>query len=64
MNDHTGETVVLFRLHKRRREIAAFLQALLDKHPTGTIAVAWDNASRHEDEEIEDVVRAAAGRLV
>lgn len=64
VNYHTGETVVLFRLHKRRREIAELLQALLDRHPTGTIYVAWDNASMHEDEEIEDVVRAAAGRLV
>jgi transposase len=64
VNYHTGETVVLFRLHKRRREIAELLQALLDKHPTGTIYVAWDNESQHEDEEIEDVVRAAAGRLV
>lgn len=64
VNDHTGATVVLFRLHKRRREIAELLQALLDKHPTGTIYVAWDNASMHEDEEIEAVVRAAAGRLV
>jgi transposase len=40
------------------------LQALLDKHPTGTIYVAWDNATTHEDDEIEAVVRGAAGRLV
>ena len=26
--------------------------------------LAWDNASTHEDDEIEAVVRAAAGRLV
>ena len=26
--------------------------------------VAWDNASTHEDDEIEAVVRGAAGRLV
>ena len=64
MNYHTGETVVLFRRHKRRREIAELLQALLDKHPTGTIHVAWDNASTHEDDEVEAVVRGAAGRLV
>ena len=37
---HTGETVVLFRLRKRRREGA------------------------HADDEVEAVVRAAAGRLV
>jgi transposase len=64
VNYHTGETVVLFRQHKRRREIAEVLQALLDKHPTGTIYVAWDNANTHEDDEVEAVVRAAAGRLV
>ncbi len=64
VNYHTGETVVLFRQRKRRREIAQLLQALLDKHPTGTIYVAWDNANTHEDDEVEAVVRGAAGRLV
>ena len=64
VNSHTGETVVLFRRHKRRREIAQLLQALLDRHPTGIIHVAWDNASTHEDDEVEAVVRGAAGRLV
>lgn len=56
--------MVLFRRRKRRQEIAELLQALLDKHPTGTIYVAWDNADTHEDDEVEEVVRAAAGRLV
>ena len=64
VNYHTGETVVLFRRRKRRQEIAELLRALLDKHPTGTIYVAWDNADTHEDDEVEDVVRDAAGRLV
>jgi len=64
VNFHTGETVVLFRRRKRRREIAELLQALVDRHPTGTIYVAWDNADTHEDDEVEAVVRAAAGRLV
>jgi transposase len=64
VNYQTGETVVLVRRHKRRREIAELLQALLDKHPTGTIYVAWDNANTHEDDEVEAVVRGAAGRLV
>jgi hypothetical protein len=40
------------------------LQAVLDQHPTGTIHVAWDNASAHADDEVETVVRAAADRLV
>ncbi len=64
VNYHTGETVVRFERRKRRQEIAQLLEALLAKHPTGTIYVAWDNASTHEDDEVEDVVRAAAGRLV
>lgn len=64
VNYHTGETLVQFHRRKRRQEIAALLEALLTKHPTGTIYVAWDNASMHEDNEIEAVVRGAAGRLV
>ena len=55
--------MVLFQRHKRRKEIAQLLEALLEKHLTGTIYVAWDNANTHEDDEVE-VVRAAAGRLV
>jgi transposase len=64
VNYQTGETVVLIRRRKRRRECAELLQALVEKHPTGTIYVAWDNASMHQDDEVESVVRAAAGRLV
>ena len=64
VNYHTGETVVQFQRHKRRQEIAQLLEALVEKHPTGTIYVAWDNANTHEDDEVEAVVRGAAGRLV
>lgn len=64
VNYHTGETVVLFRRRKRRREVAELLQALVDKHPTGTIYIAWDNAGTHWDAEVEAVIRGAAGRLV
>ena len=64
VNYHTGETVVIIRRRKRRPEVAELLQALVDKHPTGTIYLAWDNASTHQDDEIEAVVRAAAGRLI
>ena len=64
VNYHTGESVVLFERRKRRQEIAQLLEALVHKHPTGTIYVAWDNANTHEDDEVEAVVRAAAGRLV
>ena len=61
MNYQTGETIVQFQRRKRRKEIAQLLEVLVEKHPTGTIYVAWDNADTHEDDE---VVRAAAGRLV
>jgi transposase len=64
VNYYTGETVVQFQKHKRRQEIAQLLEALVEKHPTETIYVAWDNANTHEDEEVDAVVRAADGRLV
>jgi transposase len=64
VNYHTGETVVLIRRRKRRQEVAELLQALLDKHSTGAIYVAWDNFTAHQDDEVEAVVRGAAGRLV
>ena len=40
------------------------MQALVAKHPHEIVYVAWDNASTHEDDDIEALVRAAAGRLV
>ena len=61
---HTGETVILIRRRKRTRETAELLEALLEKHPRGTVYVAWDNSNTHEDEEVEAVLRGAAGRLV
>jgi transposase len=64
VNYHTGETIVHIRRRKRRIETAELLQALLDRHPTGTVYMAWDNATTHVDDEVEAVVRAAAGRLV
>jgi len=64
VNYHTGETVVIIRKRKRRLEVAELLQTLLAKHPNGTIYLAWDNASTHQDDEVEAVIRAAAGRLV
>ena len=64
VNYYTGETVVHFQPHKRRQEIAQLLTALVEKHPTETIYVAWDNANTHEDEEIDAVVRAAQGHLI
>ena len=62
MDYHTGETVVVVRRRKRRREIAELLEALLEKHPTGRVYVAWDNSNTHEDDEVEAVLRGAAGK--
>lgn len=64
VNYHTGETVVIFRKRKRRPQIAEFLQALVDKHPNETVYLAWDNVNTHQDDEVEAVVRGAAGKLV
>lgn len=64
VNYHTGEAVVIVRRHKRRADIAEFLTLLLDTHPTDTIFVAWDNAKTHQDDDVEAVLRGAAGRLV
>jgi putative transposase len=54
----------MIRRNKRRKEVAELLQTLLDKHPNETIYVAWDNATTHQDDEVEAVVRGAAGRMV
>jgi putative transposase len=64
VNWHTGETVVLTRRRKRRREVAELLEALLEKHPRERVYVTWDNAGTHQDDEVEAVLRGAAGRLV
>ncbi len=64
VNYHSGETIVLVRRRKRRKEIAELLETLLEKHPDETVYVAWDNANTHQDDEVEAVVRGAAGRLV
>jgi transposase len=64
VNYHSGETVVIIRRRKRRLEVAELLQTLVDKHSTGTIYVAWGNANTHQDDEVEAVLRTAAGRLV
>lgn len=64
VNYHTGETLVLVRKGKQRAQIAELLAALLTKHPTQTVYVAWDNAHTHAGGEVEAVLRGAAGRLV
>src|SRR5690606_6428102 len=40
------------------------LQARVDKPPSGTVYVSWDNVCTHQDDKGEAVVRGAAGRLV
>ncbi len=63
-NYHSGETVMLVRRRKRRKEIAELLEALLEKHPHETVYLAWDNAFTHRDDEVDAVVIGAAGRLM
>lgn len=64
VNYHTGETFVIFRKRKRRKEIAEFLNLLLQKHPNETVYLVWDNVYTHKDHDIEEIVRGMAGRLV
>ena len=64
INYHSGETVIIFRRRKRRSQIAEFLETLLEKHPTETIYVAWDNVNTHYGDEIEAIIRGAAGQLI
>jgi len=40
------------------------LQALLEKHLRETIYMVQDNASPHQDEAMEAIIRRAAGRLI
>jgi transposase len=63
VNYLTGESVVIFR-RRKRREVAELLEGLLEQHPDEIVYVAWDNANSHKDDEVEAVVRAAAGRLI
>jgi putative transposase len=64
LDDYIGETWVLVRKGKQRTPIAQLLTALLTKHPTQTLYVAWDNAHTHAGGEVEAVLPGAAGRLV
>ena len=45
VNYHTGQTVVLIRRRKRRPEVAQLLEALLEKHPTGTVST-WPGTTQ------------------
>lgn len=43
--------------------LAEFLAKLLARHSTETAHIAWDNDSTHEKDEVEAVLRGAAGHL-
>ncbi len=60
----SGET--LLALFKRSQLLLVWVQIEFPPSAlhTGTISIAWENASMHEDDEVEAVVPAAAGRLV
>lgn len=55
---------MLIQKRKKREQIAQLLEKLVEKHPTQTIYVAWDNADTHSGGKVEEVLRSAAGRLV
>jgi putative transposase len=65
MAEQTGLRLSIETVRKllKAQEIAELLEALVTKHPTGTIYVAWDNATTHADEEVKAVVRAAVVRV-
>jgi transposase len=64
VNYHTGETVMITSLHKKKADIAKMLEALITKHETGTIYLTLDNSPTHFDDEIDAVIRMANGRLI
>ncbi len=64
VNYHSGQTVVITRKRKTREQIAQLLELLLLQHPSQTIYLAWDNADTHSGGQVDQIVRAAAGRLV
>jgi transposase len=64
VNYHTGDTVMIIRDHKCKADVAVLLQQVLDRHPTGTIYLAWDNSPTHFGGDIEVVLKKAQGRLV
>jgi transposase len=60
VNYHSGQTVVMIQKRKKREQIAQ----LLVSHPSQRGYVAWDNADTHSGGKVDEVVRAAAGRLM
>jgi transposase len=64
VNYHSGQTVVLIQKRKKREQIALLLEELLAKNADKKVYVAWDNADTHRGGKVEEMVRAAAGRLV
>lgn len=61
---HSRKTVVRIEKHKRREQIAALLEKLLEMNPGKTVYIAWDNVNTLSHGVIEEVLRDAAGRLV
>ncbi|QHT71802.1 hypothetical protein GXP67_36640 [Rhodocytophaga rosea] len=64
VNYHSGQTVLRVEKRKKREQIAKLLEDLLEKHPRQRVYIAWDNTDTHSGGKVEEVLRAAAGRLV
>ncbi len=58
------QSFLFFRKRKRRKEIVELLRGLLQKHRHETIYLVWDIVITHSGEEVEQILRVAAGRLV
>ncbi len=50
--------------HKKKADIATMLRALVAYHQTGTIYLTLDNSPTHFDDDIDNVLEEAEGRLV
>lgn len=64
VNYHTGETVMITSRNKKKVDIATMLEALIAKHTTGNIYLTLDTSPTHFDDEIDDMIRVANGRLI
>ena len=56
--------MVNIRKRKRHQEVAELLKALQEEYPSCTVYVAWNNANMNQYDEVKEVVRGAADRLV
>ncbi len=64
VNYHTGQSVMITSRRKRKADVAMMLRKLLACHGEGTIYLVLDNSPTHFDDDIDDVLKEAKGRLI